>query len=189
MNKRKIAVGPGASSLILIAVVLALSVLTVLTMISARSDEGMALRSVETRQEVYGLFAQGEASLAKLDGVVAGCLRDGAADTDALLAAVMEKLPDGMRMRKDRVSWTEKSGTRNLECEVRILEIGSEARLAWTKHVLAAEDIWEDDGFDDWGDEEDWDEEAEDDENPEDEEPAEDAEEAESGDEEGEDFE
>ena len=46
MNKRKIAVGPGASSLILIAVVLALSVLTVLTMIAARNDEALAQRSV-----------------------------------------------------------------------------------------------------------------------------------------------
>ena len=38
MKKQKIAFGPGAASLILIAVVLALSVLTVLTMISARND-------------------------------------------------------------------------------------------------------------------------------------------------------
>ena len=76
MNKRKIAVGPGASSLILIAVVLALSVLTVLTMIAARNDEALTRRSIETREEIYSLFAAGEKSLAKLDGVLASCLAE-----------------------------------------------------------------------------------------------------------------
>ena len=60
MSRQKIAMGPGASSLILIAVVLALSVLTVLTMISARNDEALSLRGEETRTEIYELFARGE---------------------------------------------------------------------------------------------------------------------------------
>ena len=166
MNKQKFAVGPGASSLILIAVVLALSVLTVLTMISARSDEALALRSVETRQEVYGLFADGEASLAKLDAVLVSCLAENPADAEAYLAAVKEHLPEGMRLRKDRVSWTEKTEDRALECEVRILEPGAPARTAWTSHRLDAGDIWEDDGFDDFDDfgDEDFEEEDEEDE-------------------------
>ena len=79
-----------------------LSVLTVLTMISARSDEALAVRSAETRQEVYGLFAAGEASLAKLDAVLVSCLAENPADQEAYLASVKEHLPEGMRLRKDR---------------------------------------------------------------------------------------
>lgn len=155
MNKRKIAVGPGASSLILIAVVLALSVLAVLTMISARSDEALALRSVETRQEVYGLFADAERSLAKLDAVLADCLEENPEDPDAYLALVKEKLPEGMKLQQSQVSWTEKSENRSLECAVRIMEPGSEKRTVWTMHNLGAGEIWEDEGFDDWDDWED----------------------------------
>ncbi len=157
--KRKIAVGPGASSLILIAVVLALSVLTVLTMISARSDEAMATRSAETRQEVYALFAAGERSMAKLDEIVAGALTENTGDREACLAAVKENLPEGMTMKEDQVFWTEKIGNRALECAVRVTEPGSEQRLVWTLHRLGAGEIWEEDPFDDWGD---WDEEEED---------------------------
>ena len=162
MNNRKVAVGPGASSLILIAVVLSLSVLTVLTMISARSDEAMALRSVETRQEVFRLFAGGEASLAKLDEVLVSCLGEKPADKEAYLAAVKAGLPDGMKMKEDLVSWTEKGDKRSLECEVRILEPGSAQRTVWTKHNLGAGEIWEEeefDDFDDWGNEEETEEE------------------------------
>ncbi len=162
MNNRKVAVGPGASSLILIAVVLSLSVLTVLTMISARSDEAMALRSAETRQEVFRLFAGGEASLAKLDEVLVSCLGEKPADREAYLAAVKAGLPDGMKMKEDLVSWTEKGDKRSLECEVRILEPGSAQRTVWTKHNLGAGEIWEDEGFedfDDWGGEEETEEE------------------------------
>ena len=157
MKRQRIAFGPGASSLILIAVVLALSVLTVLTMISARNDEALALRSTETRQEVFGLFAEGERSLAKLDAVLAECLAENPADAEAYLAAVKEKLPEGMKMQADQVSWTLQSENRALECAVKVQEPGADRRTVWTKHLLTAGDIWEDDGFedgDDWGDEE-----------------------------------
>lgn len=177
MKHQKIAVGPGASSLILIAVVLALSVLTVLTMISARSDEAMAVRSAETRQEVYGLFASAERSLAKLDEALVSCLAEQPEDPDAYLAAVKEKLPEGMRMKEDQVSWTEKAGDRSLECAVRIAAPGGGSRMTWTEHRLAAGDIWEEDDFGDF--DEDW---SESEEEPEAEEP-ETADEEASGDE------
>lgn len=153
MNKRKVAVGPGASSLILIAVVLSLSVLTVLTMISARNDEALARRSAETRQQVYALFARGEESLAKLDGALAACLAENPESPEAYLAAVKQRLPEGMKMKDDQVSWTEQADDRTLECAVRILPPGAEGRTRWTLHRLGAGDIWEED---DWG-EESWD--------------------------------
>ncbi|MBQ3706123.1 MAG: hypothetical protein II888_06680 [Clostridia bacterium] len=154
MNRRKIALGPGASSLILIAVVLALSVLTVLTMISARSDEALTARSIETRSEVYGLFAQAERSLARLDAVLVECLKENPENADAYLTMAGEKLPEGMRMEEDRVLWTEKSEKRALECGVRILFPGEDRRTEWINHSLGAEDIWEEDesDFDDFED-------------------------------------
>ncbi len=168
MNKRKFAVGPGAASLILIAVVLALSVLTVLTMIAARSDEAMAIRSLETRREVYGLYAAGERSLAGLDAALASALKEHSGSTEEYLAAVREKLPEGMQMKEDRVSWTEKTENRVLECEVRILEPGADRRTVWTLHRLDAGEIWEDEGFDEWDSgEEDFGEEASEEELPE----------------------
>ena len=131
--------------------VLALSVLTVLTMISARTDEALSLRSVETRQEVYGLFAQGERSLARLDAVLARAGKAHPAVED-YLAAVGESLPEGMRMRQDQVLWEEKTGDRTLECAVRLNAPGEEPRAVWTLHRLSEADIWEDDEFDSFSD-------------------------------------
>ena len=142
MNKQKVAVGPGASSLILIAVVLTLCVLTVLTMVSARSDESMTVRSMETRQEVYRLFADGEKSLAKLDAALAACRTEKPESMEAYLALAADRL----------VSWTEKAENRSLQCTVRVLGLESEKRTEWTAHLLTAGIAWEDEGFEDFGD-------------------------------------
>ena len=141
MSRRKIAAGPGASSLILIAVVLALSVLTVLTMISARNDEALSLRSEETQEEVYALFARGERSLAALDAVLVKAGKD-AGDMEDYLEEVQENLPQGMTLREDQVFWTEKTDNRALECGVRLLPPGGAERTRWTLHRLGAGDLW-----------------------------------------------
>ena len=141
MSRRKIAAGPGASSLILIAVVLALSVLTVLTMISARNDEALSLRSEETQEEVYALFARGERSLAALDAVLVKAGKD-AGDMEDYLEEVQENLPQGMTLREDQVFWTEKMDNRALECGVRLLPPGGAERTRWTLHRLGAGDLW-----------------------------------------------
>ena len=141
MSRRKIAAGPGASSLILIAVVLALSVLTVLTMISARNDEALSLRSEETQEEVYALFARGERSLAGLDAVLVKAGKD-AGDMEEYLEEVQEDLPQGMTLREDQVFWTEKTENRTLECGVRLLPPGGAERTRWTLHRLGAGDLW-----------------------------------------------
>ena len=141
MSRRKIAAGPGASSLILIAVVLALSVLTVLTMISARNDEALSLRSEETQEEVYALFARGERSLAALDAVLVKAGKD-AGNMEDYLEEVQEDLPQGMTLREDQVFWTEKTDNRALECGVRLLPPGGAERTRWTLHRLGAGDLW-----------------------------------------------
>ena len=149
MRKQKIAVGPGASSLMLIAVVLALTVLTVLTMISARNDESLSLRSVETRQQVYELSSKAERSLAKLDSVLA---KAGAESPgEAYLQAVRSALPEGMRMEGDQILWEEKGNDRRLECGVKLKEAGTFPRTEWVLHRLGEADIWEG-SFDDLSD-------------------------------------
>ena len=132
MRKQKIAVGPGASSLMLIAVVLALTVLTVLTMISARNDESLSLRSVETRQR---------------PSFPAGAETPG----EAYLQAVRSALPEGMRMEGDQILWEEKGNDRRLECGVKLKEAGTFPRTEWVLHRLGEADIWED-SFDDLSD-------------------------------------
>ncbi len=148
MKKQKIAVGPGAASMMLIAVVLALSVLTVLTMISARSDESLSRRSVETRQQVYSLFSRAEESMARLDAVLASA---GSQDRgDAYLTAVEAGLPEGMRMEGRQVFWEESENGRQLECGVKLNEAGAFPRAEWTLHRLGEADIWSDE-FEDYG--------------------------------------
>lgn len=148
MKKQKIAVGPGAASMMLIAVVLALSVLTVLTMISARSDESLSRRSVETRQQVYSLFARAEESMARLDAVLAAAGSQGSGET--YLESVEAGLPEGMRMEGRQVFWDESENGRQLECGVKLNEAGAFPRAEWTLHRLGEADIWNDE-FEDYG--------------------------------------
>ena len=93
-----------------------------------------------------------EAYLAGLDAVLASCLAENPDSPEAYLTALKEKLPEGMKLEKDQVFWTEKSENRALECAVKVLEPGAEKRTVWTKHVLLAGDMWEDEGFDDFDD-------------------------------------
>ncbi len=151
MNRRKIAAGPGASSLILIAVVLALSVLTVLTMISARNDDSLSSRSMETRYQVYGMFNRGEKQVAALDSALLQCLKEHPEEED-FFGSLEEYLPEGMTLDEHTVSWRETEGDRSLECAVEVFAPGGEKRFAWREHRLTSGAAWEED---EWGD--DWD--------------------------------
>lgn len=116
MKKRKIALGPGASSLILIVVVLSMCMLAVLTMLSAKNDENLSLRSVAMIDNYYHMSSNSEQKLADLDAILAACAAD-ASDDEAYFAAVAEKLPDDMILDDETdedhvyVSWTEKNST------------------------------------------------------------------------------
>ena len=117
MNKRKVALGPGAASLILIVVVLSLCMMAMLTQISARSDYNLCNRSAEMVQRVYELNAQSEKKLAELDTVLVSARKD-AGSMDAYLKKVGESLPEGMTLDGDKISsvsfrcspWKKKSG-------------------------------------------------------------------------------
>ena len=143
MNKRKVALGPGAASLILIVVILSLCMMAMLTQISARSDYNLCSRSAEMVQRVYELNAQSEQKLAELDTVLAAAQKD-AAGMESYLAKVGETLPEGMTLEEDRVTWTEPLDNRNLECIVQLLPPGEKQRTKWISHKLVVDEPEED---------------------------------------------
>ena len=85
MNKRKVALGPGAASLILIVVVLSLCMLAMLAQIGARNDYSLSSRSAEMITRVYELRDQSERRMAELDAVLVRCSAEGQ-DREAFLA-------------------------------------------------------------------------------------------------------
>ena len=143
MNKRKVALGPGAASLILIVVVLALCMMAMLTQISARNDYNLCKRSAEMVQRVYELNAQSEKKLAELDAILVTAQKD-ASGMDAYLKTVGESLPEGMTLEEDRITWTEPLDNRNLECIVQLLPPGEKQRTKWISHKLVVDEPEED---------------------------------------------
>ena len=145
MSKRKVALGPGAASLILIVVVLSLCMMAMLTQISARNDYNLCARSAEMVQRVYELNAQSEGKLAELDKVLVAAQKD-TTDMQAYLEKVEELLPEDMTLEEDRITWTEPLDNRNLECIVQLLPPGEKQRTKWISHKLMVdepEDDWE----------------------------------------------
>ena len=143
MNKRKVALGPGAASLILIVVVLSLCMMAMLTQIGARNDYNLCKRSAEMVQRVYELNAQSEKKLAELDAVLAAEQKN-ASGMDAYLKAVGEKLPEGMTLEEDKITWTEPLDNRNLQCVVQLLPPGEKQRTKWISHKLVVDEPEED---------------------------------------------
>ncbi len=145
MNKRKVALGPGAASLILIVVVLSLCMMAMLTQIGARNDYNLCTRSAEMVQRVYELNAQSEQKLAELDALLVTARKE-AAGMEDYLEKVSSLLPEGMTLDEDRIMWTEPLDNRNLECIVQLLPPEEEQRTKWISHKLIVdepEDDWE----------------------------------------------
>ena len=139
MNKRKVALGPGAASLILIIVVLSLCMIAMLTQIAAKNDYNLCARSADMVQRVYELNAQSEQKMAALDTVLLKA-RGEAEDMKAYLDKVKEMLPEGMELEEDRITWTEPLDNRNLECIVQLLPLEETQRAKWISHKLVVEE-------------------------------------------------
>lgn len=136
MNRKDYHIGPGAASLMLIVVVLAMSVLGVLSMMNARSDNRLSLRSAEVAEQAYELSSAAERTLAELDAVLVECASR-AEDDASWLDLVWESLPEGMSMLGRSIHWTEKNDEgRRLVCEVELLTFGESPRTRWTVHKL-----------------------------------------------------
>ena len=142
--KRKVALGPGAASLILIVVVLSLCMMAMLTQIGARNDYNLCKRSAEMVQRVYELNAQSEGKLAELDAVLVKAQQDAGTDMDAYLKKVEELLPEGMTLEEGNITWTEPLDNRNLECIVKLLPPGEKQRTTWISHKLVVDEPEED---------------------------------------------
>ncbi len=69
-KKSVISFGPGAASLILIFVTLALSVLGMLTLMNARNDKVLSVRNAGVIESVYQLNSKAEETRAELDEVL-----------------------------------------------------------------------------------------------------------------------
>lgn len=134
MKRREFHLGPGAASLMLVAVVLAMSLLGTLSLMNARGDLHMARRRVDIAVSAAELDAAGEASFAQLDAMLAECAAQ-AENNEDYLARVEEMLPVEYELVDGLISWTETGAeSRCLECAVRIAPLGEEVRLSWEIH-------------------------------------------------------
>ena len=147
MNKRKVALGPGAASLILIVVVLSLAMLAMLMQISSRNDVSLTSRSAEMIARVYDLNADAERKLADLDEVLIGCREEiGEGGMKAYLELIAQKLPAGYDLLDDEVTWMDPLDNRIMTCTVKILPPDEKERTEWIAHKLVVEepeDDWE----------------------------------------------
>lgn len=143
-QKSAISLGPGASSLILIFVVLALAVLSMLSLMTARNDLKFSERSAAVIASAYQLNETAETRKAELDHILAECA-EAAADVEDYLAAVEAALPEDMEIFDDEISWSESDGVRMLDLAVRVLPPDESDRSAWIRHNLMTET-----GDDEW---------------------------------------
>ena len=116
-KKGSIRLGPGAPSLILIFVALSMSVLAMLSLITARVDLQLSERSAEATETVYRLRERAEERRA-----AAGALM--AAGGQEALEAALESDPalEGVTLEGDRMIWEERDDTRTLACAVSLSE-------------------------------------------------------------------
>ena len=134
-HKSNISLGPGASSLILIFVVLSLSVLAMLSLMTSRNDLRLSERSAEVIEAVYELNEQAELKRAALDTLVLQAQKNGSLDTETLEAL----LPEDVSLDGDELSWVLSDGSRQLDCALQIQPVGEGARTRWIRHDLTAE--------------------------------------------------
>ena len=140
--KRKIALGPGAASLILIVVILSLCMLTMLMQIGARNDLSLASRGTEMITRVYELFDHSEERLAKLDAFLLRCRKaTEGQDEYAYRQLVEQNLPEGFTLEDTEdgqyITWKDSLGKRILTCTVKLLPPGETERTAWVVHTFA----------------------------------------------------
>lgn len=137
-KKSSISFGPGAASLILIFVVLAMSVLGMLSLMNSRNDVRLSERSVQVTEAVYALNVEAEEKFVKVQGLLLD-LASAAENEEAYQAAIQENLPDGMEWEDGILSFTVSDGFRTLDCAVQINPLDAETRCRWVRHNLTAE--------------------------------------------------
>ena len=157
-KKSVVALGPGAPSLILIFVVLAMSMLGMLTLMNGRNDYKLSERSAQVTTALYELNAEAERSRISIDGIL--CReRELSSDDEQYLSRIAGTLPLEYTLERvsgsdgsiARITWIQTDGLRNLHCALAVYPMENDIREEWAEHTLisvtaeAAED--EDDGF------------------------------------------
>lgn len=146
-KKSSISFGPGAASLLLIFVVLAMSVLGMLSLMNSRNDVRLSERSVAVMEAVYILNSKAEETRAKVDAVLAG-LSEYQGDADGYLAAASEAFPEEMKVDGSVISWDETDGARTIHCALEVMPSGSSQRTRWVRHTLIVKTAEEGNYFD-----------------------------------------
>ena len=143
-KKSSISLGPGASSLILIFIVVSMMALCMLSLMTAKNDLTLSERSAEVIEAVYRLNGQAERKRAQIDAVLSAAARE-AENNEAYLAAVAGLLPEETQMEEDCILFSASDGAREIDCALRVLPLGSSRRTDWVRYNLAAttEDIWD----------------------------------------------
>ncbi len=153
MNRRSaVSIGPGASSLILIFVVLALSILGMLSLLTARNDLKFSERSAEVIQTVYQLNELAENRRAEIERILGEAEQNG----EDLLTVLENALPQETELYEDEITWTEEirisidtegsdARTMMLDCALRILPGNESEHTEWIRHNLSVyteDDEW-----------------------------------------------
>ena len=139
MNRRSaISLGPGASSLILIFVVLAMAVLSMLSLMTARNNLKFSERSAAVIGSVYQLNEIAEERHAEVDRILAACAENTSSDEE-YLAAIEAALPENMELFENEISWSESDGARMLDLALRVLPLNEGGGSVWIRHDLMAE--------------------------------------------------
>ena len=147
MNRKKsvITLGPGASSLILIFVVLSLTALGMLSLMTGRNDFRFAERSASVTQSVYALNVRAEERRAELDAIFLSCVKDASSDAEAL-SMLEASLPEDVTLEDDLLLFTVEDDSRVLDCALRIDPLNTAQHTSWVRYNLTSEtgdDSWD----------------------------------------------
>ena len=155
-KKSLVALGPGAPSLILIFVVLAMSMLGMLALVNGRNDLKLSQRSALVTQAVYELNEKAQMSWACIDEILSR-EQSLSADDEQYLSRIRLTLPPEYTLEEETrqegaiasIMWTETDGMRNLHCTLEIMSMNEDTRAVWARHTLVsatAEAAEKDDG-------------------------------------------
>lgn len=134
--RKNFRIGPGAASLMLVVVVVALSLLALLSLIEAHGNHKLTSKSVEFSVSEYEAAADAQRSVAELDAILAEC-RISAENDEAYFADIEASLPEGMTMDGELISWEETvPNGRILCCSVRVNGLDSDERFSWQEHMF-----------------------------------------------------
>ncbi len=147
-KKTLISLGPGAPSLILIFVILSLSILGMLSLMTARSDRKLSERTAEVIRAVYSLNNLAEEKAWKLNDILQTLAGENPSEDD-FLKVLPGRLPEGVELEDGCLFWQETDESRILDCAVQVTWEDGKAGITWIKHSLSTTIADDMDMFDD----------------------------------------